>query len=184
MKFVDHTGNNGFHDRYGRCNGCKGDHKKENGSDYAACCSHGLKDLRQGDKHQTRAGRHTLCPHKGKYGRNDHQTGEQRNNGVENFDLVVGLVEVDVVLDVAAVGDHQVCFFFYVGTIGNHNTHRYTDRKEKLSECVDKDGEKFLQRHSFKIRNEINFHTLQSRTDDTVCIGMGQCQRKNGNSDD
>ena len=59
-------------------------------------CSHGLKDLRQGDKHQTRAGRHTLCPHKGKYGRNDHQTGEQRNNGVENFDLVDRF--------------HQVCF--------------------------------------------------------------------------
>ena len=57
-------------------------------------------------------------------------------------------------------------------------------RKEKLSECVDKDGEKFLRRHSFKIWNKINFHTLQSRTDDTVCIGMGQCQRKNGNSDD
>ena len=38
---------------------------------------------------------------------------------------------------------------------------------------TDKDGEKFLRRHSFKIRNEINFHTLQSRTDDAVCIGMG-----------
>ena len=170
MKFVDHTGNNGLHDRYGRCNGCKGDHKKENGSDYAACCSHGLKDLRQGDKHQTRAGGHTLCSHKGKYSRNDHQTGKQRNDGVKNLNLIDRF--------------HQVCFFFYVGTVGNHDTHRNADRKEKLSECVDKDGEKFLRRHSFKIWNKINFHTLQSRTDDTVCVGMGQGQRKNRNSDD
>lgn len=69
-------------------------------------------------------------------GGDDHQSCEERDARVENFDLVVGLVEVDIVLDVAAVGDHDA--------------HADTEREEELTHRVERDVQKALDGQAVK----------------------------------
>ena len=112
VEAVHKAGNDGFHDGYGRGNGCKQYHQKEYDTDDHADTTHGAEDLGQGYEHQAGACSHTFFAHENKHGRNDHHTGQESRQCIENLDLVDGFTHINIV--------------FHVGTVGNHNTHGHT----------------------------------------------------------
>ena len=69
--------------------------------------AHGSKHLGQTDKGQTGAAGHTIGAQEHIDRRDDHHSGQDCHTGIENLNLIVGLVQIHIVLHIAAIGDHD-----------------------------------------------------------------------------
>ena len=107
MEEADAVGGQGFHDRNAGGERGKPGHHEEDEADNDAGHAHGVEDLRQRDEHQTGAGGHALHSGVDEDRRNDHQPGQKGDAGVEDLNVADGAVQVDVILHVGAVGDHD-----------------------------------------------------------------------------
>ena len=113
MECIHDTGNDSFHDRNRGGNCGKGNDQEENQSYNSTDSAHCRKNLRKGDKHQAGACGHALNTCEGEHSRNNHQTCQQCDAGIKNFNLVDG--------------EHQIGFLACIGAIGYHDTHCYAD---------------------------------------------------------
>ena len=92
------------------------------------CFSHGRKDFWQRDKHQARPGAHAFGAGENVDGGDNHGTRQQGYAGIKNFDLVDRFVQVHIILD--------------VGAVGNHNAHRDAQREKELAHGIEQNLQK------------------------------------------
>ena len=88
METVHGTGDNGLHHGNGRGQCGKYHRNKEQNANRSTYTAHGMKHLGEGDEHQAGTGGHAFRTHKGVYCRNDHHTGQEGHNGIEQLNLV------------------------------------------------------------------------------------------------
>ena len=172
VELIHHAGDQRFHNGNGGGQCCEGHgHEEEdtyNGTDHIA---HGGENLGQSYEHQrgTAVGK-TVSAHKGEHGRDDHHTGQERNGGVEQFDLVDRLVQIRLLGNIRTVGDH--------------NTHGHADGVEQLAHGIGQHHEELLQGHALKVGNNIYHQTLQTGAGHTAGVSMLQKQGEHRNTTD
>ncbi len=169
MELVHQAGDNGFHDGHGGGHRRKGDHHKEQDADDCPHPSHLCKNLRQGDKHESRSGGHALGSHENIDGRDDHQTRKQGDHGIKNLDLVDGR--------------HQIHVLFHVRAVCYHDAHGDADGVKQLTQRIHNYKEKLLQGYALKIGEQIYFQPIQAGSLKPGSVRVLECQRVKGNTD-
>ncbi len=90
--------------------------------------------------------------------------------GVEDLDLPVGLVQVHIVLHVAAVGDHDA--------------HADAEGEEELAHGVQHHVQKAPERHAGEVGLQIEGKALKTGAGHAAVIRVAQRQREHGDPDD
>ena len=164
------VGDERLHDGHAARQRGEAEREEEHRADDAAHAAHRGEDLRQADERQARAAGHAVGAEEDIDGGDDHEAREERDARVENFDLVVGLVEVDVVLDVAAVRDHDA--------------HADTEREEELTHCVERDVQKALDGQAREVGLNVDEQSFDTRARHAVLVGVREREREDGDADD
>ena len=164
------VGDERLHDGHAARQRGEAEREEEHRADDAAHAAHRGEDLRQADERQARAAGHAVSAEKDIDGGDDHEAREERDARVENFDLVVGLVEVDVVLDVAAVGDHDA--------------HADTEREEELTHRVERDVQKALDGQAREVGLNVDEQSFDTRARHAALVGVREREREDGDADD
>ena len=170
MELVHGAGDDGFHDGHGGGQGRKGHGQEEqdahDGADEGA---HFTEDLGQGHEHQGRAaGAHALPAHEGIDRGNDHHAGQECHDSIEELDLVDGLVQVGLLLDVRTVGDHDA--------------HCHADGIEQLAHGIGEDHQELLGGHALEAGHHIDHQALEAGAGDAGIIGVPQGHGEDGNT--
>ena len=84
-------------------------HQREEEDAHHGAETHALKDLRDGDEHEGRAGLQgvRVAAREGEDRRNDHQARHDGNGRVEDLHVLGGLLDGDILLHVGAEGDED-----------------------------------------------------------------------------
>ena len=127
------------------------------------CFSHGRKDFWQRDKHQARPGAHAFGAGENVDGGDNHGTRQQGYAGIKNFDLVDRFVQVHIILD--------------VGAVGNHNAHRDAQREKELAHGIEQNLQKAADGQPLKMRGQVVQKALHAGAGLTVRAGVMQRQR-------
>ena len=108
MQLILRDGNNGFHQRDRRGQSGDQNQQEKRCADHVAE-GHGFKYTGQRYEHQAGPGvdRRRIAAIKGNHGRYDHQTGDQGNTGVENFNLPDRTLQMIFCMHIRAIGDHD-----------------------------------------------------------------------------
>ena len=163
------VGDERLHDEHAARQRGKAQRQEEHCAHDAAHAAHRGKDLRQADERQARAAGHAVRAEKNVDGRDDHEAREEGDAGVEDLDLVVGLAEVHVVLDVAAVGDHDA--------------HAHAQREEELAHRVERHIQEALDGQAREVGLDVDEKALETRARHAVFIRVREREREDRDAD-
>ena len=164
------VGNERLHDGYTARQRGETKREEEHRANDAPHAAHRGKDLRQADERQARAAGHALGAEENIDRRNDHQTCEEGNARVEDLDLVVGLVEVNVVLDVTAVGDHDA--------------HAHAEGEEELAHRVKHDVQETRDGQPREVGLNVDKEAIHARARHAALVRVAEREREDRNADD
>ena len=138
MENIHAVGNQSLHNGDVGGDGGEQHHEKEHQSDHIPRCAHGTEHLGQRHEHQAGPGAHALSAGEDKYSGNDHHTGEKGGQGVEQFNLCQGNVQIHVL--------------FHIGAVGDHDPHGHAEGEKQLTHGVQENLQKALDSHSPEVR--------------------------------
>ena len=164
------VGDERFHDRHAARQRGKAEGEEEHRADDAARAAHRGEDLRQADERQARAAGHALGAEEDIDRRDDHEACEEGNARVKDLDLVVGLAEVDVVLHIAAVGDHDA--------------HAHAEGEEELAHRVERDVQKARDGQPCEVGRDVDEEALHARARRAALVRIAEREREDRNADD
>ena len=169
LEAVDHTGYDGLQHRHGAGNRGKEHHGEEQRADDVSGLAHGHEDLRQRNKHQRGAAGHTFFSAEYDDRGDDHDAGQEGNDGIEELNLVNGFNQVGVIRHIGAVSDHY--------------THGHAEGVEELSQSVHDDIEELPHGQSVEIGDQVDLHALQTGGHLACIVFMLQGKGKDRNAD-
>ena len=164
------VGHNGLQDRHAAGQRRESRHQEKQQAHDKTEAGHSVEDLGQGDKHEAGPRLHALDPLEDENGGDDHHTRQQGHARIEVFDLVDGGIDIDILID--------------IGSIGDHDAHGNTQGKEDLAHGIEQDLHEAPGCHPGQVGLEIDRQPLQARPRHARRVRIFQREREYGDGND